>query len=124
MQNDPELDSEFMGWISSDFVKAAGLLIEASRAIRKQGFSKYPIFPMCSTVQSIGQMLVEKFRAGNKWNYYASFFEEFEQRGLITDNKTFKENYKDPDEHCCLFVIDRRFINFLFIPYPLDQCFA
>ena len=32
----------------------------------------------------------------------------------------FKRNYKDPDEFCCLFVIDNDFTNFVFIPYPED----
>ena len=32
----------------------------------------------------------------------------------------FKEIYKDPDEFCCLFVIDKDFTNFIFIPYPED----
>ena len=27
---------------------------------------------------------------------------------------------KDPDEFCCLFVVDQQFTNFVFIPFPED----
>ena len=120
MQNDPELDPKQLGRISSDFVKVSEPLREASYAIRKNDFSKFPIFPMCQVNQPIGQILVEAFQAENDWHYYASFLEEFVQRGLISDEKIFKENFKDPDEFCCLFVIDQEFTNFVFVPFPID----
>jgi hypothetical protein len=120
MHNDPELDPKYLGRISSDFVKVADTLREASYAIRKQGFSDFPVFPMCQVSQQIGQVLIEAFQAENDWHYYASFMEEFVQRGVVDNEKIFKDNYKDPDEFCCLFVIDEQFTNFVFIPYPID----
>ena len=29
-------------------------------------------------------------------------------------------SFKDPDEFCCLFVIDGEFTRFVYIPYPID----
>ncbi|MFY0599642.1 MAG: hypothetical protein JXR03_08210 [Cyclobacteriaceae bacterium] len=120
MQNDPTLDPKYLGKISSDFVKVSENLKEASYMIRKKGFSEYPVFPVSQEDIPIGQMLYEIGNMGNEWNYYASFFEEFGQRGLIENNDLFIEAFKDPDEFCCLFVIDKEFTNFLFIPYPED----
>lgn len=120
MYNDPELNPKYLGTISSDFVKVAETLKEASYTIRKHDFSKYPVFPMCRIAQPIGQVLVEAFQAKNEWNYYASFMEEFTQRGLIANAARFTENYKNPDEFCCLFVVDKTFTKFVFIPYPID----
>jgi len=120
MQNDPELDPKYLGKISSDFVKVSEPLREASYAIRKNDFSSYPVFPMCQIVQPIGQLLMEQGQAENDWNYFASFMEEFVQRGLIADEQIFKQNFKDPDEFCCLFVIDEQFTNFVFVPFPID----
>ena len=120
MQNDPELDPKYLGGISSDFVKVADTLREASYAIRKQGFSEYPVFPMCQVHQPIGQVLIEKFQAENDWHYFASFLEEFTQRGVVDNEKVFKDSYKDADEFCCLFVVDQQFTNFVFVPYPVD----
>ena len=54
------------------------------------------------------------------WNYYLTYLDEFVQRQLIEDEQEFKKAYKDPDEFCCLFVVDQDFTNFVFIPYPED----
>ncbi|MEQ8580651.1 MAG: hypothetical protein RIC30_13840 [Marinoscillum sp.] len=120
MQNDPTLDPKYLGKISSDFVKVSEYLKEASYLIRKKGFSEYPVFPVSKEDVPIGQLLYEKGKLENEWNYYASFMEEFAQRQLIAEEQKFKEAYKDPDEYCCLFIVDREFTNFLFIPFPED----
>ena len=121
MQNDPELSGKYLGTISQDFVKVADTLREASYQIRKTGF-EYPIFPICQEQQPVGQMLIDRNILGLQWTYYASFLDEFLQRGLVEEEKkdAFLSAYKDPDEFCCLFVIDKGFTNFVFIPFPED----
>jgi len=121
MHNDPELDPKFLGTISSDFVKVADNLKEASYQIRKQEFSEFPVFPVSKEKIPIGKLLYDAGYAGNEWNYYASMVEEFEQRGLIEKLDEFKQAYKNPDEFCCLFVVDPEFTNFVFIPYPAEE---
>jgi hypothetical protein len=121
MENDPELSGLFLGTISEDFVKAADSLREASYQIRKAGF-EYPVFPICKVAQPIGQLLFDPSHNGTAWYYYASFLSEFLQRGLIQKDgeQDFKDAYKDPDEFCCLFVIDPELTRFVFIPFPED----
>src|SRR6266567_3791033 len=106
MHNDPELSGKYLGTISTDFVKVADTLKEASYQIRKAGFS-YPIFPVSQEDQPIGKLLIEKAARPLSWNYFASFLDEFIQRELVAKEKEddFKNTYKDPDEFCCLFVI-------------------
>jgi hypothetical protein len=120
MHNDPELNGKYLGTISQDFVHVADTLKEASYQIRKAGFD-YPIFPMSRTEQPIGQMLIQP---GNetKWHYYAAYLDEFVQRELVGGDRLvdFQATYKDPDEFCCLFVVDQEFANFVYIPYPED----
>jgi hypothetical protein len=122
MHNDPELSGKYLGTISRDFVKVSDNLKEASYQIRNRGFSEHPIFPISKTEQLIGQLLIDRNLMGTEWNYYASFLNEFQQRSLIAEDKTddFIKAFKDPDEFCCLFVIDNEFTNFVFIPYPED----
>ncbi len=122
MHNDPELNGKYLGTISRDFVKVADTIKEASYQIRKRGFSEYPIFPICKETQPIGQLLMDQHLAELEWNYFASFLDEFVQRGLVDEEKLeeFKGAYKDPDEYCCLFVVDKTFTNFVYIPYPED----
>ncbi|MFM7194454.1 MAG: hypothetical protein ACKORJ_06205 [Bacteroidota bacterium] len=121
MNNDPELSGKYLGTISQDFVKVADTLREASYQIRKAGF-EYPIFAICKEGQPIGQLLIEKDRMGLEWNYYASFLDEFRQRELVGADRleAFTDTYKDPEEFCCLFVIDQAFTSFVYIPYPVD----
>jgi hypothetical protein len=120
MHNDPELSGKYLGTISTDFVKVSDSLKEASYQIRKRGYSDFPIFPVCKIEQPIGQLLIDKNSFETEWNYYASFLDEFVQRGLIEGVEEFKEAYKDADEFCCLFVVDQQFTNFVFIPFPED----
>jgi hypothetical protein len=119
MHNDPELNGKYLGTISADFVKVADVLKEASYQIRKAGFP-HPVFPVCKERQPIGQLLIDQVTTGTVWNYYASFKDEFVQRELIANPADFEQAFKDPDEFCCLFVVDRDFTNFVFIPYPED----
>lgn len=121
MQNDPELSGKYLGKISADFIKVADTLKESSYQIRKAGF-QMPVFPMCQEDQPIGTLLIEPGQLENEWRYYASLLEEFLQRGLIdpAGQEAFESTYKNPDEFCCLFVVDKSFTNFVYIPYPED----
>ena len=122
MHNDPELDGKYLGTISKDFVVVAETLKEASYQIRKRGFSDFPIFAISKGNIPIGQLLLGREDLATTWNYHASYMDEFVQRGLIDKNKEeeFKKTFKDPDEFCCLFVVDLDFTKFTFIPYPED----
>ena len=121
MHNDPELSGKYLGTISQDFVKVSDILKDASYQIRKAGF-EFPVFAICKEAQPVGQLLIDRINNGTEWNYFASFLDEFVQRELVAKDKVdaFKQAYKDPDEFCCLFVIDEAFTNFVFIPYPED----
>lgn len=120
--NSPEVNRRLLGLISQDFVKVADQLKEASYQIRKRGFSEYPIFVAVQTELELGVLLIGKTELDNEWSYRASFLDEFVQRNLIglESIEMFKENYKQPDEYACLFVIQGDFAGFVFIPYPED----
>jgi hypothetical protein len=120
MHNDPELSGKYLGTISRDFVKVADTIKEASYQVRKRGFSDFPVFPICKEQQPIGQLLIDSTILHTEWNYYITYLDEFIQRGIMEKADDFKAAYKDPDEFCCLFVVDTEFTNFVFIPYPED----
>ncbi|WP_339606767.1 hypothetical protein [uncultured Roseivirga sp.] len=120
MQNDPELSGKYLGTITKDFVLVAETLKEAAYQVKKRGFSEFPIFPISKTDISVGQLLIGKNEMNTTWNYSITYLDEFVQRKLVEDEEAFKKAYKDPDEFCCLFVVDQEFTNFLFIPYPED----
>ena len=123
IQNDPELDGKYLGTITRDFVVVAETLREASYQIRKRGFSDFPIFPISKSEIPVGQLLIAKQDLSIEWNYYAAYLDEFVQRDIITSEKVdfFKQQYKEPDEFCCLFVFDGDFTQFVYIPYPNEE---
>lgn len=123
MQNDPELNGKYLGSITQDFVKVSKILQEASYQMRVRNISQFPVFPIAKVHIHIGQILISHLDKDLLWNYSISFLEEFIQRKLITEEDLFKENYKNPDEFCCLFVVDETFTNFVFIPYPEEDVF-
>ncbi|MCS6823689.1 MAG: hypothetical protein NZ529_05285 [Cytophagaceae bacterium] len=122
MHNDPELNGKYLGTITQDFVKVADILKESAYQIRVRKFSDYPIFAISKVELPIGKLLIGQKDISIQWNYYASFLDEFIQRKLIANEavQLFTKAYKNPDEYCCLFVVDKEFTNFVFLPYPED----
>ncbi len=120
--NSPELDRKLLGRLSEDFIKVADQLKEASYQIRKRGFSDFPIFVVSQSPGEIGALLFRAGELGVEWSYRASFLQEFTDRELIggTAVELFRENYRNPDEFCCMFVLHHEFAGFVFIPYPED----
>ena len=122
--NSPDLNGKYLGIISEDFVNVSHILKDAAYQIKQRKFSDFPIFVVTQKPVDIGQKLIGLAELnGNRWQYNASFLEEFLQRQLIAEEnkEVFTTNYKDIEEYCCLFVIDGQFTNFVFIPYPEDE---
>jgi len=120
--NDPELNGKFLGTITSDFIKVSDQLKEAAYQLKTRNLSEFPVFVLCKTVQPVGSLLFEKILENLDWNYYFAMAEEFVQRGILSleGYEAFTSTYKNPDEFCCLFVVDPEFTNFVFVPYPED----
>ncbi len=122
MNNDPELAilGKYLGKITEDFVKFSDLLKEASYQLIQRKISDFPIFVISKQNNPIGQLIFDGKKINSEWKVNFSFMEEFIQRELIQKEDEFKQAYKNPEEFCCLFVIDEEFTNFLYIPYPED----
>ncbi|TXK50266.1 hypothetical protein FVR03_05055 [Pontibacter qinzhouensis] len=122
MENDPELNGKYLGTITQNFVLVAETLREASYQVRKRQISKYPIFVFSRTQVPVGSLFLAKEELALEWDISASYLEDFVQRKLVAEDKIedFTAAYRDPDEFCCLFVVDEDFTNFVFIPFPED----
>lgn len=120
--NSPEINQKLMGKVSSDFIKVSEHLKEASYQIIKRKFSENPIFILTENTVEIGATLFQQNDFKTTYEYRASFLEEFISRNMIGEESIefFKENYKDPEEYCCLFVIDQAFAGFIYLPFPND----
>lgn len=120
--NSPDLNQKLMGYISQDFIKVADQLKEASYQIRKRGFSEYPIFAVTNNEVDLGVLLIDSTELANNYVYKASYMQEFVDRNLIAPESVllFRENYKNPEEFCCLFALIGEFSGFVYVPYPED----
>lgn len=97
------------------------VLKEASRTIRDQDVSNYPIFVFHQQEIELGVTLVDRATITGNWSVNASTLEEFVARQLIEEEhiKGFKKHYRDPDTHFCLFVLSELGAEFIFIPQEL-----
>ncbi len=123
MHNDPTLNGQYLGTISADFVRVAEKLQEASYLFRTKGDYAHPIFIVSRAPISVGALLIEQGALDNQWYYYAAYADLLVQYKLMAPDKLddFKTTYKHPDEFCCLLVVDDTFVNFLYIPYPVED---
>ena len=120
--NDPELNGKYLGTITKDFATVSDTLLEASAQIRKRDISRYPIFVFAKENVRLGGLLVNADEMQLEWHVFASYLELFVQQGIVSAEgvEAFQATYKDADEFCCLFVLDKEFTNFVFVPYPED----
>ena len=120
--NSPDVNRKVLGQISEDFIKVADNLKETSYQIRKRGFSDHPVFVVTKKTVDLGTLLFDYQELDNQYIYRASFLDEFIQRNLVgvESIELFKENYKNPDEYACLFVLQGDFTGFVFVPFPED----
>ena len=120
--NDPELNGKYLGTITKDFATVSDTLLEASAQVRKMGISDHPIFVFARQEVPLGTLLVNADELNLEWHVFASFLELFVQQGIVDVDgvEYFKANYKNADEFCCLFVVDKEFTKFVFVPYPED----
>lgn len=123
IDNTPDdLDPKFLGTITKDFVVVSETLKEGAYQLRARKIDEYPIFPISKVELPIGQIIIARQQMALEWHYSISYLNEFIQRKLIDEDKVedFIKNYKNPDEFCCLFVVEENFTNFVFVPYPED----
>jgi hypothetical protein len=121
--NSPDLDRKQLGLITEDFIKVCDHLKEASYQVKSRKFSKFPIFIATISEVPVGNTLFYKKDFGTRYEYKASFIEEFLERDIVgkESEDLFKENYRDSEEYCCLFVMDGKFASFVYIPFPNDS---
>lgn len=91
-------------------------LCKAADAVLDQEVSKYPIFIVHQGELELGVSVIT--REKGSWSINLSILEEFAAKQIIpTENiDNFREVYKDPETHLCLFIISEIGANFIFIP--------
>ncbi len=96
------------------------MMSKASDSIMVNDVSSYPIFVIHQSSLDIGLPLIDRETLGGKWSIHASTVEEFTTKQLIQSDKvdTFLQVFKDPSRFLCLFVVEEKSANFIFLPRP------
>ena len=112
---------QYISQVVSDFARIAHLLEEASYELRRRKLSTYPLFVRCAEATRLGVCLVKAGEHDSLAHYHASSLDELCQVGLVADPSAFKPTYKDPDQYCCLLLVDPDETEFMYLPYPEDE---
>ncbi|NCD68198.1 hypothetical protein [Mucilaginibacter agri] len=95
---------------------------EVAVEIMVEGLSLYPIFVAHQHEVKLGEEILNKVDLNTEWSINASTLEEFVERGVIKKElkQRFIDNYKNPDDFMCIFVIVPEGANFVFFPYSKE----
>lgn len=96
---------------------------ETAQDIIAEGFSKYPIFIAHQDEVKVGEVILDKADMATVWSISASTMEEFNEKALIPEEKKrfFIEQYKNPKDFICLFVVYGASARFVFVPYKAEK---
>ena len=94
------------------------MMQEAADTVIDQDISKYPIFVFHKQEIAVGIHLVNQKKVQGNWSVNLSTMEEFVSKQLIAEENinAFREKYKDPETHFCLFILSELGADFIFIP--------
>lgn len=110
--------SERLLLLEQELKRLVPTMAQASKIILDEGVSKYPVFVTHQDEMHIGLPIVEKEKVGGIWNVNASTLEELVAKKVVHDDKVdaFREQYKDPEAHVCIFVLSELGAKFVYLP--------
>lgn len=105
-----KLESELKSYIN--------ILGQAADVIMDEQVSRYPVFIAHQQELEMGIPLIQGNGRNMPWSIHASTLEEFVTKGIVFEDKLqdFKDNYKNPDEFICLFVLSELGAQFIYLP--------
>jgi len=117
-QQDPKKESPLVS-LEKDLQFFNESIREVAVEIMMEGLSNVPIFIAHQHELSLGEVILDRHDLNTEWSIHASTFEEFVERGLIKDllKDRFMDNYKNPNDFMCVFVVVPEGANFVFYPY-------
>ncbi len=110
---------EFFQKIELELRSYQQVMEAVQETVLTEGVSKYPIFVAHHEEElAMGIPIVQHQETDEDWSIHISTLEEFSTKQLIAPNKIddFREVYKDPSTHICIFYIGQGEQQFLFMP--------
>jgi hypothetical protein len=122
MEHDSNLDehSRYFKQIEAEAEYYLDFIQEFAFEILNNGVSKYPVFVFYQGIgPDLGKLILHSSSTDSRWNVNISVMEEFVKKNLVSKDQfpQFKTTWKDPETHCCIFLIDQGHGNFIYLPY-------
>ncbi len=94
------------------------VMSEAADIILDKEVSDFPIFIIHQHEVELGIPLANRDTVKGNWSVNASSLEEMVSKSVIEEAKidSFKEAYKNPREHLCLFTLSELGAHFIYVP--------
>ncbi|MCO4294032.1 hypothetical protein NF867_14290 [Solitalea sp. MAHUQ-68] len=117
-EQQPQSPSPLIG-LEKDLQLYNEVIREVAFDIIDAKLSDFPIFVAHQHEASLGQTILDKNELKTSWNINASTLEEFIEKNVIAKERQeyFVNNFKDPKQYMCLFVVVPQGANFVFYPY-------
>ncbi|MEZ4909821.1 MAG: hypothetical protein R2774_03055 [Saprospiraceae bacterium] len=102
--------------LEQELMPYKNIMAQAVDVIVAENVSKYPIIIAHQQDLSMGVPIIEA-NEKIKWSLHASTLEEFVTKQIIFMENVdqFTKNYKDPEQHICIFVLSELGANFVFL---------
>lgn len=97
---------------------------EVSNDIINEGFSRFPVFVAHQEDVKLGEVILDREELGTAFTIQATTMEEMMEKNVIlpSNAEKFKAAYKDPEKHCCIFLVTGHGAQFVFVPFdPLPE---
>lgn len=96
---------------------------EVSRDIVSEGYSQYPIFIAHQAEVKLGEVILDREELGSNFTIQATTMEDLIEKKIILPGniEKFKKAYKDPDKHCCIFLVTEHGAQFVFVPFETAE---
>jgi len=115
---------QLLNSLKADMILSREIIKETAFDMIDEGFTHFPIFVAHQLEQEvpIGENLIDHKELGLGWSINVSTLDEFLKKAIIKKDREefFRETYKDPKEHACIFVISESGGQFVFIPYDME----
>lgn len=95
---------------------------EVSQDIISEGFSQYPIFIAHQAEVKLGEVILDREELGTNFTIQATTLEDLVDKKVVLSANVarFKAAYKDPEKHCCIFLVTEHGAQFVFVPFELN----
>lgn len=119
------MNKDVLAVLQDDFNVCKSFIRKVAKTLLDEDVSRYPIFVAVFEEQDLdlGIPILRREEIGSAFTFNASHLEEFVNKSIILEEKrpAFMQNFKNPNEQCCIFITNAEESSFVFLPYEVEQ---